>query len=104
MGENRYACGVLMGKPEGRRPLGRSKRGCEDNVNMYLQEIGWRVDLIHVTQDRDTWRAVLHVDEPSGSIKYRDFLNSRRIISFSRRSLPHGVVNTKFTSLAQTGS
>jgi len=54
---------VLIGKTEGRRPTGRSWLRCEDNVKMYLQEIGWkRVDLIYLAQDSDAWKAVLHVN------------------------------------------
>jgi hypothetical protein len=45
---------ILMGKTERRRPIGRSWRGCEDNVKMYLQEMGWKlVDLIYLAQDSD---------------------------------------------------
>jgi hypothetical protein len=36
-----YACRVLMGKPEGKRPLGRPSPGWEDNIKMDLQEVGW---------------------------------------------------------------
>ena len=54
---------VLMGKTEGRRPIGRSLLRSEDNGKMYLQEIGWRrVDLIYLVQDSDAWQAVLHVN------------------------------------------
>jgi hypothetical protein len=41
MGEKRNACRVLVGKPEGKRPLGRPRRRWEDNIKMYLREIGW---------------------------------------------------------------
>jgi hypothetical protein len=41
MGERRGACGVLMGKPEGKRPLGRPRRRWED-IKMDIQEVGWR--------------------------------------------------------------
>ena len=40
-GERRDACTVLMGKPEGKRPLGRPKRRWEGNIKMDLQEVGW---------------------------------------------------------------
>jgi hypothetical protein len=54
MGEMRGAYNILVGKPEGRRPLGRSRRGWEDNIKMDLREIGFgNVDWIHLTQDRD---------------------------------------------------
>jgi hypothetical protein len=41
MGERRGAYRALVGKPEGRRPLGRPRRRWEDNIKMYLREVGW---------------------------------------------------------------
>jgi hypothetical protein len=41
MGEKRGAYRILVGRPEGRRPLGRPRRSWEDNIKMYLQEVGW---------------------------------------------------------------
>jgi hypothetical protein len=41
MGERRGAYRALVGKPERRRPLGRPRRKCEDNIKMDLQEVGW---------------------------------------------------------------
>jgi hypothetical protein len=41
MGEKRNACMILVGKPEGKRPLGRPRRRWEDNVKMDLREVGW---------------------------------------------------------------
>ena len=50
-----------MGKPKGKRPLGRSRRRWEDNIKVDLQEEGCEgVDWIDVTQDRDSWRALLN--------------------------------------------
>ena len=49
---------VLVGKPEGKRPLGRPRRRWEDNINMDLQEVGCEgMDWIELAQDRDRWRA-----------------------------------------------
>jgi hypothetical protein len=49
-----------VGKPEGKRPLGRPRRRWEDNIRMYLREIGWGdVDWIDLAQDRDQWRALV---------------------------------------------
>jgi hypothetical protein len=54
MGEERGVYKVLMGKPEGRRPLGRPRRRWEDNIRMDLQEVGCGgVDWIGLAQDRD---------------------------------------------------
>jgi hypothetical protein len=55
------ACRLLVGKPEGRRPLGRPRRRCLDNIRMYLVEVGWGdVDWIGLTQDRGRWRALVN--------------------------------------------
>jgi hypothetical protein len=51
---------VLVGKPEGKRPLGRPRRRWEDGIRMDLGEIGLgNVDWIRLSQDRDRWRAVV---------------------------------------------
>ena len=50
-----------MGKPEGKRPLGRSRRRWKDNIKMDLQEVGCGgMDWIELVQDRDRWRAVVN--------------------------------------------
>jgi hypothetical protein len=54
MGEDRGVHRVLVGKPEGKRPLGRPKRRWEDNIKMYLQDVkGGRADWMELAQDRD---------------------------------------------------
>jgi hypothetical protein len=54
MGEKRNAYRLLMGKPEGRRPLGRPRRRWMDNIRTDLLEMGWGdVDWIGLSQDRD---------------------------------------------------
>jgi hypothetical protein len=59
-GEGRGVYRVLMGKPEGNRPLGRPRRRWEDNVRMDLQELGCGCgDCIGLAQDRDMWRALV---------------------------------------------
>jgi hypothetical protein len=60
MGEKRNACRLLVGKPEGKRPLGRTRRRWMDNVKMDLLEIDWGgVDWIGLAGDRDKWRALV---------------------------------------------
>jgi hypothetical protein len=50
---------MFLGKPEGRRPLGRPRRRSEENIKVDLREIGWSViDWVHQAQDRDQWRAL----------------------------------------------
>jgi hypothetical protein len=61
MGEVRGAYSILVGRPEGRRPLGRPGRRWEDNIKMYLGEIEFGdVDWIHLAQGRDSWRALVN--------------------------------------------
>ena len=60
MGASRGVYSVLVGKPEGKRPLGRPRRRWEDNIKMDLQEVGCGgVDWIELAQDRDRWRALV---------------------------------------------
>jgi hypothetical protein len=60
MGQDRAVHRVLVGKPEGKRPLGRPRRRWEDNINMDLQEVGVGCgDCIEWAQDRDRWRALV---------------------------------------------
>jgi hypothetical protein len=56
MGEGRGACRVLVGRPESKRPLGRSRRRWEDNIKMELTEIDG-ANWIRLAQDRVRWRA-----------------------------------------------
>jgi hypothetical protein len=61
IGEGRNLYRVLVGNPEGKRPLGRSRRRWEDGIKMDLREIGWGgVEWIRLAQDRDLWRAVVN--------------------------------------------
>jgi hypothetical protein len=57
MGERMNSCRILVGKPEGRRPLGRPRR-----MWLNLKEIGWDgVDWIYLTQDRDQWKDLVNM-------------------------------------------
>jgi hypothetical protein len=61
MGEGRNVYRVLVGKPEGKRPLERPRRRWEDGIKMDLRVTGWGgVEWIHLAQDRDRWWAVVN--------------------------------------------
>jgi hypothetical protein len=60
MGEKRGAFRILVGSPEGTRPLGRPRRRWEDNIKMDIQDVGWGMDWIELSQDRDRWRALVN--------------------------------------------
>jgi hypothetical protein len=61
-GEKRNACRIFVGKPEGRRPVGRTRRKWVDNINIDLGEIGWSgIDWILLTQDGDQWKALVNM-------------------------------------------
>ena len=84
---------VLVGKPEGKRPLGRPRRRWVDNIRTDLQEVGCGyVDWIGLAQDRDRWQmlvsAVMNLRVPWNAGK---FLTSCKPVSCSRRTLHHGV-------------
>jgi hypothetical protein len=54
---------ILVGKPEGKRPLGRPRRRCVDNIKMDLREIRWDgVDWMDMAQDIDQWRALVNTE------------------------------------------
>jgi hypothetical protein len=61
MGEARNAYRILVGKPEGKRPLGRLTRWWVENIKIDLREIRWDgMDWIYLTQDRDQWRSLVN--------------------------------------------
>jgi hypothetical protein len=62
MAEKRNAYRILMGKPEGKRPLGRARHRWVDIIKIDLRKIGWDgVDWIDLAQDRDQWRALVNM-------------------------------------------
>jgi hypothetical protein len=61
MGEKKKAYRLLVGKPEGRRPLGRPRRRWVDNIRKDLEEVRWGdVDWIGLAKDRNRWRALVN--------------------------------------------
>ena len=60
MEEGRDVHRVLVGKPEGKRPLGRPRRRWDDNIKMDLREVGGGGDWIELDEDRDRWRALVN--------------------------------------------
>jgi len=84
---------VLVGKPEGKRPLGRPRRRWVDNIRTDLQEVGCGyMDWIGLTQDRDRWRkpvsVVMNFRVPWNA---GNFLTSCKPVNFSRSTLHHEV-------------
>jgi len=75
-GEERHIYRVLVGKPEGKRPLGRPRHKWEDNIKMDLQELGCGgMDWIDMAQDRDMAGTCECGNEPSGSVKCGECLD-----------------------------
>ena len=76
-GKSRGVYRVLVGKPEGKRPLGRPRRRCEDNIKMNLQEVGWGgYGLDRVVSGLGQVAGTCEFgNEPSGSIKCVEFLD-----------------------------
>jgi hypothetical protein len=94
MGKGRGVCRVLVGRPEGKRPLGRRKRRWENSIKMDLRETGIDgANWIQLIQDSVQWRAfVKSVMNLRSSIKKTGyFLISSVIVRFSNNILHYGV-------------
>ena len=101
MGEERGVYRILLGKPDGKRPLGKPRRRWVDNIRTDLQEVecGY-MDWIGLAQDRNRWRtlvsAVMNLQIPWNA---GNFLTSCKPLIFSRRTLHHGVSKKIFLCL-----
>ena len=93
MVEGRGVHRVLVGKPEGKRTLGRPRHRWEDNIKMDLQEVvGASGDWMELAQDRDRWRALVSTVMNLLVPKMRGISRlAAEPVSFSRRTLLHGI-------------
>ena len=93
MGEGRRVHRLLVGKPEGKRPLGRPRCRWEDNIKMDLQKVGGVCeDWMELAQDRDRWRAFVSTVMNLRVSKMRGISwLAAEPVGFSRRTLLHGV-------------
>src|SRR5215469_17456911 len=88
IGEGRDVHRVLVGKPEGKTPLGRPRRRWEDNIKMDLEEVGGRGDCMELAQNRDRWRALVNtVMNFRGSTKCGEFLDWLQKLFVSQEGL-----------------
>ena len=93
MGEGRVVHRVLIGKPEGKRPLGRPRRRWEDNMKVDLRGVGGGGgDWMELAQDRDRWWALVGMVRNLRVPKMRGISRlAAEPVSFSRGALLHGV-------------
>jgi hypothetical protein len=93
MGAKRNAYRILVGNPEGKRPLGRPRRRWVGNSKMDFREIEWGgMDWIDLAQDKDQWRALVNtVMNLRVPLNFGKFLSSCTTGGFSKRAELHGV-------------
>ena len=93
MEEGKVVHKVLVGKPEGKRPLGRPRRRWEDKNKMDLEEVGRGCgDSMELAQDRDRWRALVSTVMNFRVHKMRGISSlAVKAVNFSRGTLLHGV-------------
>jgi hypothetical protein len=87
MGKERKVYRVLVGKPEGKRPLARPRSRWEDGIRMDLGEIGWGVEWIQLAQNRGLWRAAVNAVMNLRFLAPRSWSDSR-LLKFQRCVLP----------------
>ncbi|KAJ4434517.1 hypothetical protein ANN_23079 [Periplaneta americana] len=97
MGESRNLYSVLVGRPEGKRHLGRPRRRWEDNIKMDLREVGYDDrEWINLAQDRDQWRAYVRVAMnlrvPSKPVNNYTVSSETVVIRFPRSISPNSVL------------
>ncbi|KAJ4435468.1 hypothetical protein ANN_18084, partial [Periplaneta americana] len=94
MGESRNAYIVLVGKPEGKRPLGRPRRRWEDNIKMDLREVGYDdIDWINLAQNRNQWRAYIMEKkwEYKGTV-HQLFIDFKKAYDSVKREVLHDIL------------
>jgi hypothetical protein len=92
-GEKRNAYRILVGKPEGKRPLGRPRCRWVDNIKMDLRVTGWGgMDWIDLAQDWDQWRALMNMVMNLQFLYAEKFLSTCVTGEFSRRVQLHKVI------------
>jgi hypothetical protein len=96
-GEKRNEYWILVGRPEGKRPLGSPRRTWVDNIKTDPREIGWGgMDWIDLAQDRDQWRALVNmIMNLPVACNVGQFMSSCTTGGFSRKAQLHGVSYNK---------
>jgi hypothetical protein len=95
MGDRRCEYLILVWKPKGKRSFGIARYEREDNIKMDLQGVGWSMDWNDLAHDGGRWRDLVNMEmNPRFSQNVERFLTISKPVSFSRKSLFHGVCST----------